>query len=101
MSTLAGMDAVEAVLTLVETIPPGRVMTYGSVADYLGFSSARQVGQVMAVHGASVPWHRVVAANGRLVPGSEREHMARLMDEGVLLRTERVDIRRYIWHPEE
>jgi len=28
-------DYVEAVLSLVERIPPGRVMSYGAIAEYL------------------------------------------------------------------
>ncbi len=94
------MNVVEAVLSLVKTIPPGKVMSYGAVSDYLGLPSARLVGQVMAAHGSSVPWHRVVAANGRLVPGHEQENMRRLQEEGVLFRTERVDMRRYAWYPQ-
>ncbi len=72
------MDYVEAVLSLVETIPPGRVMS---------------------THGGGVPWHRVVAANGRLVPGHMGEARARLMSEGIVFRGERVDMRRYAWFP--
>ena len=95
------MDVVEAVLSLVETIPPGKVMSYGAVADYLGITSARQVGQIMAVHGSAVPWHRVVAANGRLVPGHEQEARQRLMAEGVLFRTEKVNMAFYAWYPQD
>ncbi|WP_018351478.1 MGMT family protein [Longispora albida] len=94
------MDVVEAVLSLVERIPEGRVMSYGAIADYLGIGSARLVGQVMAQHGAAVAWHRVVAANGRLVPGHEQKAMQRLMAEGVLFRTDKVNMTRYAWYPE-
>jgi alkylated DNA nucleotide flippase Atl1 len=96
----AFVDVVEAVLSLVETIPPGKVMSYGAIADYLGLGSPRLVGQIMANHGAAVPWHRVVAASGRLVPGHEREAMQRLMAEGVLFRTEKVNMTCYGWYPE-
>ena len=37
----------EAVLDLVEQIPPGRVMAYGDVAGALGTGGARAVGTVM------------------------------------------------------
>lgn len=93
------MDVVEAVLSLVERIPPGKVMSYGAIADYLGLGSPRLVGQIMATHGSGVPWHRVVAANGRLVPGHERENMRRLQAEGIIFCTEKVDMRRYSWYP--
>jgi acetylornithine deacetylase/succinyl-diaminopimelate desuccinylase-like protein len=44
----------------------------------------RGVGAVLAGSGdRGLPWWRVVAANGRLVPGHEREHAKRLRAEGV------------------
>ncbi|MGW5671388.1 MGMT family protein [Micromonospora sp. NPDC003776] len=98
-------EYVEAVLDLVERIPPGRVMSYGAVADALadrsGRSSARLVGSIMARHGGGVPWHRVVNSAGRLPPGHEREAWARLRAEGCPLRGERVDIAAAAWSPEE
>ncbi|HET6212960.1 MAG TPA: MGMT family protein, partial [Micromonosporaceae bacterium] len=82
-------EYVEEVLSLVERIPPGRVMSYGAIAEYLrdtaGRGSARYVGTVMAKYGSPVPWHRVVAANGRLVPGHEREALRRHRAEGTPL----------------
>lgn len=87
-------EYVEAVLSYVERIPPGRVTTYGAIADALadasGRNSARQVGTIMARHGGAVPWHRVVGAGGRLVPGYENEARRRLKAEGVPFRGERV-----------
>ena len=54
-------EYVEAVLALVERIPPGRVMSYGAVADALaersGRNSARQIGSIMARNGGGVPWY--------------------------------------------
>ena len=49
----------ERVLSLVERIPPGRVMSYGDVAEWLGEGGPRQVGRVLALHGGGVPWWRV------------------------------------------
>ncbi|MDG4783965.1 MGMT family protein [Micromonospora sp. WMMD961] len=97
-------EYVEAVLDLVERIPEGRVMSYGAVADALaersGRASARLVGTIMARHGGSVPWHRVVTAAGRLPPGHEREARARLRAEGVPLRPAGVDMTAS-WSPGE
>ncbi|KMO95900.1 hypothetical protein ACS04_21145 [Streptomyces roseus] len=61
----------ERVLEAAERIPPGRVMTYGDVAEWLGEGGPRQVGRVMALYGGAVPWWRVVRADGRPLPGSE------------------------------
>ncbi|GIJ44620.1 hypothetical protein Val02_15060 [Virgisporangium aliadipatigenens] len=94
------MEYVESVLTVVERIPPGRVMTYGAIAEYLGRGGPRQVGTVMARYGGGVPWHRVVAANGRVVPGHEEEALQRLRSEGTPLRGDRVDVHLAEWWPD-
>ena len=98
-------DYVDEVLALVERIPPGRVMSYGAIAEYLaertGHGSARTVGNVMSRYGGAVPWHRVVASNGRVVPHNVAEATARLRAEGVPFRNGRVDMRRAAWQPDE
>ncbi|KAB1902939.1 MGMT family protein [Micromonospora sp. WMMD1076] len=98
-------EYVEAVLALVERIPPGRVMSYGAVADALadrsGRASPRLVGSIMARHGGGVPWHRVVNAAGRMPPGHERKARERLLAEGCPLRGDRVDLAAASWSPEE
>jgi O-6-methylguanine DNA methyltransferase len=69
---------------LVRRIPAGRVASYGRVADWVGRpEAARAVGRVMAQSDGALPWHRVVTAAGRLVPGHEAEHAERLRAEGV------------------
>jgi alkylated DNA nucleotide flippase Atl1 len=93
-------DYVEDVLALVERIPSGRVMSYGAIAEWLGQGGPRQVGAVMARYGGPVPWHRVVAANGRLVPGNQSEALRRHAAEGTPMRGERVDMRLAMWWPE-
>ncbi|GGO77625.1 MGMT family protein [Nocardioides deserti] len=57
-------DYVEAVLACVESVPPGRVTTYGAIADAVGRFGPRRVGNVMSQHGGAVPWWRVVRADG-------------------------------------
>ena len=60
----------------------------------------RQVGTVMSRYGGGVPWHRVVNASGRVVPGHEQEALRRLRAEGTPLRGDRVDIRLAAWWPD-
>lgn len=55
---------VEHVLAIVESIPAGRVMTYGDIAAELGSRGARVVGQIMARYGSEMPWWRVIRASG-------------------------------------
>lgn len=76
----------ERVLDVAEVIPPGRVMTYGDIAEWLGEGGPRQVGRVMALYGAGVPWWRVVRADGRLLPGHEVRALGHYREEGTPLR---------------
>jgi alkylated DNA nucleotide flippase Atl1 len=96
-------EYVEAVLELVERIPPGRVMSYGAIADHLadrsGRASARRIGTIMARYGGPVPWHRVVTADGRLPPAHEHRAAQRLAAEGVVLKNGRVPMPPHTWTP--
>ena len=84
---------VEAVLALVERVPPGRVTTYGTLADAVGEGGPRKVGRVMSLHGGSVPWWRVVRADGSLPPSHDDEAHAHYREEGTpLTRTGRMDM---------
>jgi alkylated DNA nucleotide flippase Atl1 len=96
-------EYVEEVLSFVERIPEGKVMSYGAIADALadvsGRNSARQVGSIMARHGGGVPWHRVVNSAGRLPPGHEQEARQRLLSEGVPLKGDHVNMSLAAWMP--
>lgn len=76
----------ERVLDVAELIPPGRVMTYGDVAEWLDEGGPRQVGRVMALYGGAVPWWRVVRADGTLLPGHELRALGHYREEGTPLR---------------
>ncbi|MEV6120977.1 MULTISPECIES: MGMT family protein [unclassified Streptomyces] len=76
----------ERVLDVADLIPPGRVMTYGDVAEWLGEGGPRQVGRVMSLYGGGVPWWRVVRADGCLLAGHELEALAHYREEGTALR---------------
>ena len=67
-SSSAAEKFARRVLAVVARIPPGRVCTYGQVAAMAGAPrAARAVGNVMAhARIPGVPYHRVIAAGGRL-----------------------------------
>ena len=80
---MPGRDFEEAVYEVVRSLPAGGVATYGEVAADAGFpGAARAVGNLLR-RSAGLPWWRVVAAGGRLVPGGEQEQAQRLRAEGV------------------
>ena len=91
------------VLDVVDAIPPGQVMSYGDVAEYLGAGGPRQVGRVMARYGGAAPWWRVIHADGSMVAGHEQAALRQYRQEGTPLRasadgtTFRVDMRRARW----
>ncbi|MEV6651346.1 MGMT family protein [Streptomyces sp. NPDC051219] len=96
----------ERVLEVAEGIPPGRVMTYGDVAEWLGEGGPRQVGRVMALYGGVVPWWRVMRSDGVLLPGHELRALGHYRAEGTPLREAgrgadghlpRVDMKRARW----
>jgi alkylated DNA nucleotide flippase Atl1 len=95
---------VERVLSLVERIPAGNVLSYGAIAEYIGRGGARQVGRVMALYGSSVPWWRVVRADGSLPDSHRRTALPHYREEATPLKgtvadagTLRVDIDRALW----
>jgi alkylated DNA nucleotide flippase Atl1 len=85
------------VLDVVDRIPPGKVMTYGDVAELMGRGSPRTVGAVMSDHGREVPWQRVVQASGRPAEPYLQEALRLLAEEGCPLVGERVDLAAARW----
>jgi methylated-DNA-protein-cysteine methyltransferase related protein len=80
----------EAVAAVLRALQPGEVVTYGEVAAEAGYPGrARAVGRFLSQHDGFA-WWRVVTSSGRLVPGNEIEHAARLRREGVALNNGRV-----------
>ncbi|MFU3248821.1 MGMT family protein [Pseudomonas paraeruginosa] len=94
----------EALYLVLAQVPPGRVVSYGQLAEMAGLGrAARWVGRTLGQLPADtrLPWHRVLGAGGRISlpadsPGG-REQRTRLREEGVLLHNDRVDIRRHGW----
>jgi|SoiMethySBSTD1v2_1073268.scaffolds.fasta_scaffold00034_117 alkylated DNA nucleotide flippase Atl1 len=87
-------DYAELVLSLVEQIPPGRVATYGDIAEMAGRGGPRQVGHVMARFGGGVPWWRVVRADGRPARSLEETGLRLLKADKTPLKGDRVDMAR-------
>jgi alkylated DNA nucleotide flippase Atl1 len=81
----------EAVRRVVRGVSAGEVVTYGEIALEVGQpGQARAVGRVLGAGDGDLPWWRVVAADGRLVPGHEGDQRRRLRAEGVATDERRV-----------
>jgi alkylated DNA nucleotide flippase Atl1 len=85
------------VLDAVDRIPPGKVMSYGDVAELVGGGGARAVGRVMARYGSEVPWHRVLRADGTCATHKADRQLALLRRERVPVVGDRVDMRAARW----
>lgn len=84
---------VDAVREAVAVIPAGSVASYGDIGDRI-CAGPRQVGRVVSLLDESVPWWRVVHADG--TPASCRGGRAAqiLSDEGTPMLGARVDMKR-------
>lgn len=79
------------ILAVIRALHEGEVVSYGDIAATAGHPrQARLVGHLLASSTEPLPWWRVVAATGRLVPGSEAEQAARLRAEAVTVTAGRV-----------
>jgi methylated-DNA-protein-cysteine methyltransferase-like protein len=98
-----------SIYAVVGRIPPGHVATYGQVAVLAGLPGrARLVGYALsALAGrSSIPWHRVINAQGRISSRScgsdaDREQRLRLEHEGVCFAANgRIHLERFLWRPQ-
>jgi methylated-DNA-protein-cysteine methyltransferase related protein len=85
------------VLACVELIPPGRVMSYKDVAEFIGLRGVRHVGRVLAYDGGTVNWHRVLRSNGTCAEHLQATQLALLAAEGVPIRNGKVDMAAARW----
>ncbi|MFY9716735.1 MAG: MGMT family protein [Thermoplasmata archaeon] len=94
-STLARLRA------LIAEIPRGKVVTYGQVAAAGGLPGAARVTVWALQRGVGLPWHRVVAAGGRIALEGDAglEQRLRLEVEGVTFRGDRVRMDLHNWVP--
>ena len=97
---MADLELAARILACVESIPRGRVMTYGDVAEFAGANTPRLVGHVlvrMPRAGHAVPWHRVLRADGTFAPHLADEQRQLLVADGVFLERGRVPLAKYRW----
>ena len=94
----------EQVVEMIQSIPKGRVSTYGALARAAGNPrAARQVARIL--HACSekenLPWWRVVNRKGQIAlkPGyGFEEQESLLLEEDVEVdRSGRIDLERYLW----
>lgn len=92
-----GEDLLSRVRAVVESIPVGRVATYGDVAEVVG-TGARQVGALMSDLDDAAPWWRVVRADGTPPTCHGGGALERLAAEETPMKRTRVDVQRARHH---
>ncbi|MFD2680275.1 MGMT family protein [Bacillus seohaeanensis] len=97
----------ERALTIIQSIPEGKVMTYGQIARIAGSPrGARQV--VRILHSMSkkyqLPWHRVINSKGEIgLKEDDLFHVQKLSleSEGIkFTKDNKVNLDVYLHHPE-
>jgi methylated-DNA-protein-cysteine methyltransferase related protein len=86
---------------LIAEVPRGKVITYGQVAAAGGRPGAARLTVWALQAGEGLPWHRVVAAGGRIALTGvlAQEQRLRLALEGVTFRGGRVRMELHGWVP--
>lgn len=94
---------IRKVLDIADSVPYGRVATYGQIAKLAGMEkNARLVGKIMSMADryGDHPCHRVVNSSGRTVPGWI-EQRGMLEAEGVVFKANGcVDMTGFRWEPQ-
>lgn len=92
----------EKVYVFLKTIPKGKVVTYGQIAEAAGNPrAARAVGNILHSNpnGEEIPCYKVVDSKGRLSEhyafGGIEKQKERLEKEGIEVENYRVDLNKY------
>lgn len=94
----------ECVIKVIQSIPSGKVMTYGQIARAAGSPrAARQV--VRILHSMSekynLPWHRVINSKGEIGINDEELFFTQktlLEEEGIEFKSEKsVSLEQFLW----
>ena len=100
----------DRIYAVVRQIPPGKVATYGQIAELAGLPrQARVVGYALYrvdMTTSDVPWQRVINAKGEvsespLRHGTDYIQRSLLEDEGIEFgKTGKINLSRYRWQPD-
>lgn len=98
-------ELAEMIVAVVQSIPCGKVATYGQVARLAGLPKhARLVGRVLSQldNDSELPWHRVINTKGQIslnrcnALGQNIQYL-RLRDEGIAFKGNKVDLKIHLW----
>lgn len=90
-------EFVERMLDVIDSVPRGRVTTYGDIAELLEGPGPRRIGALMSGYGALTRWWRVVRADGTLPPVLHEQAQAHWRREGTPMRGDKVAMTQARW----
>jgi methylated-DNA-protein-cysteine methyltransferase related protein len=100
------MTSEQRFYSIIQQIPTGCVATYGQVAELAGLAGcARMVGRTLRQlpSGSQLPWHRVIAASGKISLPKDSESFIeqkyRLELEHIKISGSRINLHIYQWNP--
>jgi len=101
------LDVLGRMSEILAEIPPGRVLSYGRLAELAGAPGQARLAAWLCRHlpNPDMPWHRVLSSDGRSrIPdeGARRRQFTLLWLEDVPFRaSEQVDMALASWRPDE
>ena len=102
------MSQYDRIYATVRSIPPGKVATYGQIADLAGlYGKARLVGYALFRVDLKddIPWHRVINAKGEISyslrrNGGDYLQKVLLEEEGIKFKSNgKIELKQYLWQP--
>ena len=96
------MPLEQKVIDIIQSIPAGKIMTYGQIANLAGNSrGARQVVRILhsMSHKYDLPWHRVVNTKGEIAIKDDESQFVQvslLKSEGIEVdKNDRINVEKY------
>lgn len=92
------------VIELIQSVPRGKVATYGLIARFAGSpQGSRRVGWLLhsSTEKYHLPWQRIIKSDGSLSFPKDSPHFMmqkeQLEAEGIIVRNGRVDLKVFLW----
>jgi methylated-DNA-protein-cysteine methyltransferase-like protein len=90
------------VIRQIAIVPEGKFTTYGSIATHMIVAAlhvAAVLGSLTAGEAAALPWHRIVASDGRISPAMPRR-IARVQRARLSAECMKINTRGFIQNPD-
>lgn len=92
-------------ITLINSIPKGKVLTYSEVARLIGASGcARHVSYILSSSSSKhdLPWHRVINSQGKISLPLDSGYFTqekKLLNEEIIVKNGRIRLEHFLWKP--